>query len=275
MSKKPGRDPEVDIIERIYDALDDERFEDALDIVHGALAADAAGDPVVLFFGGRCLLELNRPDDAAAMLGKAAALDPDDPDLEAALAYALFKCCRFDDSEAAAARTLELDDASPDGHQVTALLLERTGRLDEADRHLERAAELDPERYARPLRVTHDEFERHIEKAREILGTTFNDILDEVAVIVEPLPSDAILFDDTPPLDPELLGLFSGVPRSEPRSLSTGREPPPRILLFQRTLERFFTEPGELEEEIATTLYHELAHYIGKEEDDMEELRLL
>jgi predicted Zn-dependent protease with MMP-like domain len=275
MARQREQDPDLDVVERIYDALDREDFDEALQTVREALAEDAVDDPVVHFFGGHCLLELDRPAEAASMLDKAVKLDPDDPDMRAALAHARYRCCRFDEAAADAARALEIDDGSPEGHHVTALLLERSGRFDDADRYFERAAELDPEGYAKPLRIGRGEFEREIDKAREILDETFRKILDEVVVTVEHLPSDDILLDENPPLDPELLGLFVGVPRSEPRSFSPGGELPPRILLFQRTLERSFTDREELAAEIARTLHHELAHYIGKDEEDMEELRLL
>ena len=49
---------------------------------------------------------------------------------------------------------------------------------------------------------------------------------------------------------------------------------PPRILLFQRNLERYARDEAELRREIARTLHHELAHYLGFGEEDMAELDL-
>ena len=49
---------------------------------------------------------------------------------------------------------------------------------------------------------------------------------------------------------------------------------PPRIHLFQRNLERFAVDREELQEEIAVTLYHELGHYLGLDEEELEELDL-
>jgi predicted Zn-dependent protease with MMP-like domain len=53
-----------------------------------------------------------------------------------------------------------------------------------------------------------------------------------------------------------------------------GIEAPPRILLFQRNLERFARDESELKREIARTLHHELAHYLGFAEEDMADLDL-
>ena len=96
-----------------------------------------------------------------------------------------------------------------------------------------------------------------------------------MAVTVEDLPSDAILQEDDPPFDPaDLLGLFVGVSRDRRSSLSPGGELPPRILLFKKNLERMALEVDELVEEIAVTLYHELGHFLGLDEEDLERIDL-
>ena len=44
---------------------------------------------------------------------------------------------------------------------------------------------------------------------------------------------------------------------------------PPRILLFQRNLERQSRDLEDLRSEIAVTLYHELGHYLGLDEGEL------
>jgi predicted Zn-dependent protease with MMP-like domain len=72
-------------------------------------------------------------------------------------------------------------------------------------------------------------------------------------------------------LTPELLGLFTGVPLDRQSQTSAGGELPPRIYLFKRNLERNVRGTAELAEQIRVTLYHELGHYLGLEEDDLEQ----
>ena len=103
------------------------------------------------------------------------------------------------------------------------------------------------------------------------LPETFRKHLDQVGLLVEDLPSEELLFEETPPLTPELLGLFTGVPLDGESHASAGGELPPRIYLFKRNLERNVRGPAELAEQIRVTLYHELGHYLGLEEDDLEQ----
>ena len=93
-------------------------------------------------------------------------------------------------------------------------------------------------------------------------------------VVVLDLPPENILTAQAPPLDPELLGLFVGTALPD-RSFGTGGiDTPPQIILFKRNLERFARDDRELTDEIARTLHHELAHYLGFAEEDMVDLDL-
>ncbi len=262
-------------MERIYEALDREEPEEALRIAGEALSGEGSQDPVLHFLVGVAHLELDRPEQAVKALDRAVELDPDDAEFRANLAFALYRACRFDEASTHALQALKIDDSLPDGHYIRALLLERSDDRAVAESHFELAAELDPERFPAPHRLSAPEFEECLTAAREMLSEEFKRHLDRVVITVEELPSDDIIFDEKPPLDPELFGLFVGVALVERSSFSAGGELPPRILLFKRNLERCFPEPEELKEQIATTLYHELGHYLGMEEEELEAIDLL
>jgi predicted Zn-dependent protease with MMP-like domain len=262
------------IVEEIYDALDRADHGTALNLARAALESEGEDDPVLRFLAGIALLELGLPEDAAGELRRAVELDPDDPEFHARLAEAYFRGCRFDEAREEARRALECDESSPDAHQIHALLLERQGKLDEADEHLDRARSLDPDRFPKAVRLDRKTFEDELVRAGELLPEDFRKHLDRVAVTVETIPSDSILLETSPPLDPELLGLFVGVALPDRTSFSPGGELPPRILLFQRNLERYAADADELRDEIAVTLYHELGHYLGLDEEELGELDL-
>jgi predicted Zn-dependent protease with MMP-like domain len=261
------------LVEEIYDALDDGEAERALAAARIALH-DAPHDPVLHFLAGVALSELDAPDEATAEFDRAIALDPDDPEFRAARAGACFARCRFAEARDDALRALATDPMHADALHVLGLVLEREARFDEADAKLCQAAQADPERFSAPVRLTREAFAEVVDRAGAMLPEEFRSRLDEVPVVVLDVPPDSMLTDEAPPLDPELLGLFVGTALTERTFATPGLESPPRIFLFQRNLERFARDEHELADEIARTLHHELAHYLGFAEEEMEDLDL-
>jgi predicted Zn-dependent protease with MMP-like domain len=68
-----------------------------------------------------------------------------------------------------------------------------------------------------------------------------------------------------------LLGLFQGVPLTG-RSVSAPPLFPGAILLFQEPLQEMCRSIDELEEQIEITLVHEIAHFVGMDEERLSEL---
>jgi predicted Zn-dependent protease with MMP-like domain len=104
-------------------------------------------------------------------------------------------------------------------------------------------------------------FEEHVRAALDSLPPDLARALENVAVVVE----------DEHPEDPDLFGLYEGVPLPERTSADSGRLPD-RIAIYRVPLEQTFTEPDELEREIRITVLHELAHYFGFDEERLAEL---
>ena len=103
-------------------------------------------------------------------------------------------------------------------------------------------------------------FEDHVRAALDELPPNLASALTNVAVIVE----------DENPEDPELFGLYHGVPLPE-RGDMAGM-PPDTISIYRIPLEDSFPDPEELREEIRITVLHELAHYFGLDENRLAEL---
>lgn len=259
----------ADDLDAIYDALQDDDPERALELARRAAESDdGAGDPVVAYLAGRALLELDRPDEAAAMMAGAVQGDPDDAEFRAGFASALFRSARFGDARREARAALDLDDELAEAHDLQSQLADRLGDAEESERHARRAAELEPDVFPVPPRLTREAFEAQVARAIDMLPDPFRERLDEVAVTVDDVPSDDLLDDPANPIDPELLGLFVGVPLTD-RSFAASGDLPPRIFLFKRNLERFAPDEASLAEEIVITLRHELAHYLGMDEDEI------
>jgi len=72
--------------------------------------------------------------------------------------------------------------------------------------------------------------------------------------------------------DPDLFGLYLGVPLVD-RDSSYAGALPDKIAIYRRPLEEEFGEdPDVLEDEIRITVLHEVAHHFGIGEDRLEEL---
>ena len=93
--------------------------------------------------------------------------------------------------------------------------------------------------------------------------------LANVAITVEDLPAEHDLLSSDPPLSPSILGLFRGPPRGQSDGVDPGTHLPSSIVLYQRNLERFARSRAELIEEIRITLVHEIAHFLGLDEDEL------
>jgi predicted Zn-dependent protease with MMP-like domain len=104
-------------------------------------------------------------------------------------------------------------------------------------------------------------FEEHVRAALDSLPPELARALENVAVVVE----------DENPEDPDLFGLYHGVPLPERGSGYAGALPD-KISIYRLPLEDEFEDPAELEEEIRITVMHELAHYFGIDEDRLAEL---
>ena len=67
-----------------------------------------------------------------------------------------------------------------------------------------------------------------------------------------------------------LFGLYTGVPLPE----REGAEPalPDRITIFRQPILRSCSSRSEAEREIRVTLLHEIGHYLGMSEEDLERL---
>jgi predicted Zn-dependent protease with MMP-like domain len=104
---------------------------------------------------------------------------------------------------------------------------------------------------------------------------TFEEIVARALRSLPPELQDAvrnveIAIEEQHPDDPNLFGLYEGVPLPERGDWSA--QLPDRIRIFRRPLVEEFSDPGQLEKEIRITLLHELGHYFGLDEDRLDNL---
>ena len=103
-------------------------------------------------------------------------------------------------------------------------------------------------------------FEDHVRAALDELPPHIAGALENIAVVVE----------DENPEDPDLLGLYHGIPLPERGDMAGAL--PDKISIYRIPIEESFPDPDELHEEIRIRVLHELAHYFGLDEDRIAEL---
>jgi predicted Zn-dependent protease with MMP-like domain len=81
-----------------------------------------------------------------------------------------------------------------------------------------------------------------------------------------------VLVSEDPPLSPDLLGLHVGPDQVRRSHLDVPSVH--AIFLFRRNLLRVCADREELAHEVRITVQHEVAHMLGFEEDDMDDLGL-
>src|SRR5207342_1759270 len=117
--------------------------------------------------------------------------------------------------------------------------------------------------------MTRAAFERLVTEAIALIPKRFRREIKNVALVVEGEPSPALLEEmEIEPPD-SLFGLYQGTPLTE-RHWDHGNALPDRILLFQGPHEREAEDDEDLIASIAETLIHEIGHYFGLSEDEIE-----
>jgi predicted Zn-dependent protease with MMP-like domain len=119
--------------------------------------------------------------------------------------------------------------------------------------------------------LSEEEFVRLVREALADIPPSLAPYLENVVVDVEDLP-DAETCESVGVEDrEELLGLYHGTPLTE-QGLETDVRLPDRVVLYRRNIESLCCNRREIVEEIRTTVFHEVGHHFGLDEDDLAEL---
>jgi predicted Zn-dependent protease with MMP-like domain len=119
--------------------------------------------------------------------------------------------------------------------------------------------------------VRREQFERHVAEALASIPRRFRDAMRNLAIVVEDEPGQDLL-DEMEIVPPDtLLGLYQGVPLTE-RRWDHGNTLPDRVLIFQGPHEREAEDDDDIVVAIGETLIHEIGHYFGLSEDEIQEI---
>jgi len=118
--------------------------------------------------------------------------------------------------------------------------------------------------------MNRERFRDLVGEALEEIPEPFRSRLETIEVVIEDEPTAAMLREmGLHPRRDTLFGLYEGTPLTE-RGYDTPPGLPDRITIFYRPLVRAFRTPGAIRREIRKTVVHELGHFFGLEDDDIE-----
>ena len=117
--------------------------------------------------------------------------------------------------------------------------------------------------------MTRPEFERLVVEAITLIPKRFRREMKNLALVVEDYPSAELLAEmEIEPPD-SLYGLYQGTPLPE-RAWAHGNALPDRITIYQRPIEEDCDDEDDVRAVIGETLIHEVGHYFGLSEDEIQ-----
>jgi predicted Zn-dependent protease with MMP-like domain len=112
------------------------------------------------------------------------------------------------------------------------------------------------------LQMARDEFELLVADALDQIPAELAAMIDNCVILVEDLP---------PADEPDLLGLYEGIPLTE-RGEFYGATLPDRILIFREPILAICDTVDDVVEEVHITVVHEIAHHFGIDDERLHEL---
>ena len=102
--------------------------------------------------------------------------------------------------------------------------------------------------------LTPEEFDEAVGDALDEVPAELLDLMDNVVFLCE---------DEPPEDDPDLLGVYDGVPLTERGSFWAAGSLPDRITIFRGPTLRMCTTREQVRHEVTVTVVHEIAHHFG------------
>ena len=128
----------------------------------------------------------------------------------------------------------------------------------------------------RPRRRSHvfgwnppEQFKSLVRQAIDGLPIEYRRLLENVAIVVEDEPPQAVLDDFGLESPDDLLGLYSGVSRDNDSFFNAGGQLPARISIYRGPIMRLCRSAEEVVQEVRDTVVHEIGHHFGLDDDEM------
>ncbi|MEU8078129.1 metallopeptidase family protein [Catellatospora citrea] len=113
-----------------------------------------------------------------------------------------------------------------------------------------------------PVEMSRERFEELVADALDEVPEELLNLMRNVVILVE---------DESPPGEPELLGLYEGHALTA-RGWDYAGVLPDRITIYRHPILRICDTDDDVVEEVAVTVVHEIAHHFGIDDDRLHEL---
>lgn len=119
--------------------------------------------------------------------------------------------------------------------------------------------------------MSEPEFESLVARALDNLPEATRKKLNNVVVVVADKPTSEQEDEEGTREGSLLLGLYEGIPETE-YGKGFGGNLPDKITIFKDAIEELADSPEEVERIVAETVWHEIAHHFGYDDDELEEM---
>ncbi|MBK8445241.1 MAG: metallopeptidase family protein [Micropruina sp.] len=113
-----------------------------------------------------------------------------------------------------------------------------------------------------PVSMSEERFEQLVDQALDQIPAELASLVQNCVLVIEPRASEP---------DPDLLGYYDGIPLSERDSHYAGVLPD-RILIFRDAILQLCESEAQVVDEVRITVWHEVAHYFGIDDERLHDL---
>ena len=113
-------------------------------------------------------------------------------------------------------------------------------------------------------------FEHLVERALHRIPQCFREAMGNLAIVIDDWPEPDLMEEVTGDPEAVIYGLFDGTPLSD-QGMEDSGQLPAVIHLYQGPLETDFPSRTALADQIEVTLMHEIAHFMGLDEEAIRE----
>lgn len=117
--------------------------------------------------------------------------------------------------------------------------------------------------------MTRARFRQLVDEALETIPENFREAMHNIAIVIEDEPTLDLLEEVGVEPPDTLFGLYQGTPLPE-RQWAHGNTLPDKITLFQGPIEDESDDEDDMVVAIGETLIHEIGHYFGLSEEEIE-----